>query len=372
MPISNPDSGKGRPVGAFALLAAMLAFATAYAAGERDDPMLRPAEPMPRAAESLLLDLAISGFRRIAVGERGHVLISDDGRTWQQVADVPVRATLTAVTARGDDAWAVGHDGVILRSRDAGRSWRLVHANPFDPDSDDPHNGVPLLDVLFVDAQRGFAVGAYALLLRSDDGGETWRRVTLPKPEGAAAADDVVDAGEGADDGSWLMDEEELTIDEEADPHLNAIARLDDGTLFIVAERGAGFRSTDGGETWERQTLPYDGSMFGLLAVDASRLLAFGLRGNALESTDAGLSWVPVDTGTSLSLFGGATLPEGGAILVGANGIVVSRANGNAPFVTRTFVNDRQESPILAAILAEGDGRFVVVGEKGVGIYRAE
>jgi photosystem II stability/assembly factor-like uncharacterized protein len=359
---------------AVALAAATLSGAlwgTVHAArgGEGDDPMLRPAEPMPRAIESLILDVAISGTRRIAVGERGHVLISDDGRSWQQVADVPTRATLTAVAARGDDALAVGHDGVIIRSRDAGRSWQLVHANPYSADDDDPHNGVPLLDVLLLEDGRGFAIGAYALMLRTDDGGETWDEVRLPKPEGAPE-EDASDAAD--DDGSWLMDADELTIDEEADPHLNAIARLDDGTLFVVAERGAGFRSVDGGASWERRTLPYDGSMFGLLAFDSSRLLAFGLRGNALESTDAGLSWTEVDTGTSLSLFGGAALPRGGAILVGANGVIVTRRDADSPFTIGTFVNERQESPILAAIVAEGDGRFIVTGEKGIGVHRAE
>lgn len=333
------------------------------------DPILLPAELMPRAVESLILDLAISGTRRIAVGERGHVLISDDGRTWRQVADVPTRATLTAVAARGDDAWAVGHDGVIIRSRDAGRTWRLVHSNPFVAGSDDPHNGVPLLDVLFLDADRGFAIGAYALMLRTDDGGESWNPIRLPKPE-VADTNDAIDDADG--DRSWLMDDDELTIDEEADPHLNAMARLDDGTLFVVAERGAGYRSIDGGATWERRTLPYDGSMFGLLAFDSSRLLAFGLRGNALESVDGGLSWTEVDTGTPLSLFGGAALARGGAVLVGANGVVVSRAEADQPFTITTFVNERQESPILAAIIPEGDGRFIVSGERGIGVLRAD
>jgi photosystem II stability/assembly factor-like uncharacterized protein len=187
----------------------------------------------------------------------------------------------------------------------------------------------------------------------------------------AAEADAAVPT-EAEDDDSWLMDADELTIDEEADPHLNAIARLDDGTLFIVAERGAGYRSIDGGETWERRTLPYDGSMFGLLALDSSRFLAFGLRGNALESIDGGLSWSEVDTGTTLSLFGGVALARGGAVLVGANGVVVSRGDAEQPFSLTTFVNDRQESPILAAIVAEGDNRFTVSGERGIGVYRAK
>ena len=64
----------------------------------------------------------------VAVGERGHVLVSgDEGRSWRQ-ADVPSRALLTGVFMH--DArlgWAVGHDEVVLRTRDGGLTWERVH-----------------------------------------------------------------------------------------------------------------------------------------------------------------------------------------------------------------------------------------------------
>ena len=103
---------------------------------------------MPLAARSLLLDLAAGDGWMVAVGERGHVLVSrDDGRTWVQ-KPAPTRATLTAVTVRGADlAWAVGHDEVILRTRDGGESWERVHAAPEEER--------PLLDVRFRDDRRG-------------------------------------------------------------------------------------------------------------------------------------------------------------------------------------------------------------------------
>src|SRR5690349_8937389 len=58
-------------------------------------PILRAAEssePARLAAKSLLLDVARAGSRLVAVGDRGHVLLSDDeGGTWRQVI-VPTRA----------------------------------------------------------------------------------------------------------------------------------------------------------------------------------------------------------------------------------------------------------------------------------------
>ena len=81
---------------------------------------------MPRAAQSLFLDVAAAGSRLVAVGERGHILYSQDsGESWTQ-AKVPTTAMLTAVFfTNADTGWAVGHDGNILLSRDGGVNWEL-------------------------------------------------------------------------------------------------------------------------------------------------------------------------------------------------------------------------------------------------------
>jgi photosystem II stability/assembly factor-like uncharacterized protein len=57
-----------------------------------------------------ILDVVQAGQRYIAVGERGHVLISRDGIEWEQAEFVPVQATLTRVDFAGGRLWAVGHD----------------------------------------------------------------------------------------------------------------------------------------------------------------------------------------------------------------------------------------------------------------------
>ena len=100
-------------------LAAQEAQAPAIAA---DDPVLLDAEMMPRVDRSMLLDAVRTDTGYVAVGERGHILLSGDGQTWTQ-AKVPTRATLTAVAAADGVLWAAGHDGVIVQSTDGGRTW---------------------------------------------------------------------------------------------------------------------------------------------------------------------------------------------------------------------------------------------------------
>ena len=150
---------------------------------------------------------------------------------------------------------------------------------------------------------------------------------------------------------------------QEPTPHLNGIARTGNGALFIVGERGSAFRSRDDGATWQRQQLPYDGSMFGVLGYADDHVLAFGLRGHVYESTDLGDHWTALPTGTELSLMGGVALANGGAVIVGANGIVLSRAGGSDPLTSAVD----EAAGIIATVLPLADKHtLLLAGENGV------
>ena len=271
------------------------------------DPATQDAEMMPRASQSLLLDTVQTAAGYFAVGERGHVLVSENGQDWKQVP-VPTRSTLTSITSADGVLWAGGHDGVIVHSTDGGQSWTRRRTQVWTPDYADPLDGVPVMDMLMVDGMNGFAVGAYAMFLETTDGGVTWSPRGIinydePEPEPVAEEETVADEP-AADD--WTFDASDLELEAESDPHLYAMARTDEGHLVIAGERGAFFRSTDGGQTWERDRLPYEGSMFGVLSFGGEHLLVHGLRGNVLESRDLGRSWTNVETGVNTSLMASA------------------------------------------------------------------
>lgn len=335
------------------------------------DPATLDAEMMPRASKSLLLDVVHTNAGYFAVGERGHILASEDGQSWSQLP-VPTRSTLTSIGTANGVLWAGGHDGVIVHSTDGGQSWTRRRTQVWTPDYADPLDGVPVMDILMMDGNQGFAIGAYAMFLETSDGGVTWSPRGIinydepePEPEPAEAQDAAA-----VDD--WTFDAADLELDAEADPHFYAMVRSDDGRLAIVGERGAFFRSSDGGQTWERKRLPYEGSMFGVLSFGGGHLLAHGLRGNVLESHDFGDTWTNVETGVDTSLMGGYALPGGGAILVGANGVVLQRPDADSPFTETRFEMPSGETPNLTGVLPAGDAGFIVVGDKGAGLFRPQ
>lgn len=312
-------------------VAALLARDAAAASAAADGPAI----VAPLVAQSLLLDVARAGDRLVAVGERGHILHSDDdGRTWKQSDAVPSRTMLTAVTfANSNEGWAVGHDEIILRTQDGGANWIAAQYRP--------ESQQPLLDVWFENASHGLAVGAYGSVYETRDGGRTWtgRKFSyqaLPQPRGAG--DDVP-----------------------PDYHLNKLIAAG-SRLFIAAEAGQLFRSDDGGASWRQLPSPYNGSFFGLLALGGDQLLAFGLRGRLFRSNDGGASWQALASGTTAMLTDGFRRNDGTLVLVGLSGTVLtSRDQG----LTWTLHQQPDRKGISAALPVAGDD-LVVVGEAGV------
>ncbi|MGH2434883.1 MAG: YCF48-related protein [Pseudomonas sp.] len=289
-----------------------------------------------KASQSLLIDAAHAGKRLVVVGDRGHILFSDDqGKAWTQ-ARVPTRQLLTAVFFLDDKrGWAVGHDAQILASNDGGATW----SKQFE----DLSRESPLLDVSFLDAQHGFAVGAYGALLETTDGGQHWQ-----------------DVAERLDNPDQL--------------HLNGIAQVKDAGLFIVGEQGCMFRSGDNGQTWSKVEGPYEGSLFGVIGTSQPRtLLAYGLRGNLFRSTDFGDTWQPIELkatrGTLEFGLASATLLDDGTLVLVGNGGSVLRSHDDG----QTFsVYNRADRIALAGVSGLANGGLLLVGQGGVHLATAE
>jgi len=342
------------------LVALTLALPHAAMADGFRDTLDTPARQSPFATKSLLNGVTTAGKRVVAVGQRGHIVYSDDaGKTWLQ-AQVPVSSDLVAVAfPTPEKGWAVGHDGVVLHSADGGTTWiRQLDGRSFgkimtefytaqaakgalgsseaaaaliDESGRITGQGAEnsLLDVWFADANNGFVVGAFNLIFHTADGGKTWE--------------------------PWYH--------RTANPsrlHLYTIRQLGN-ELFIVGEQGMVQKLDAASGNFVALDTGYKGTFFGITGSNGS-VVVHGLRGHAFRSVDAGKSWQKIETGLQDGITGSTTCGEKRLLLVSQAGKVLLSDN-----VGESFRPVKLDQAVPAsAVACLGSDLGIVVGPRGV------
>ena len=325
------------------------------------DPMDRPSLMMleGKSVRSVLLALTRANKRLIAVGEQGIILLSDDdGKTWRQ-SQTPVSVTLTDVYfTTSKKGWAVGHSGIVLRSNDSGETWtkqldgikaakmsldsvnNLIEKKKGDSETlkkaktaaellvkDGPDK--PFLKIYFSDENTGFIIGAYNLIFRTDDGGDTWK----PWQDRLKNVDSL---------------------------HLYGMSAKGND-IYLAGERGFFLRSSDKGQTFHAIATPYQGTYFGCITVSDGAVLVYGLKGNAYLSKNRGVTWQVIKT-VPTSITSGIQLRDGGVVLITEGGEVLLSKDMGCAFQP---IKIDHPSPFTDVIETE-DGNLLLVGVLGV------
>ncbi|WP_433885751.1 WD40/YVTN/BNR-like repeat-containing protein [Pseudomonas vranovensis] len=335
------------------------------------DRLERASRPSTMAVQMLLTDAQSLGSQLVMVGESGHILLrAADGVISQ--AQVPVDLLLTAVHFPDpNNGWAVGHDGVILHTSDAGKNWskqldgsdisklmltwaeaevaRLEKASLAAPDDDalnakldnalfaldDIKAGAesgpsrPLLDVWFRTAEEGWAVGAYGIFVHTRDGGKSWAY--------------------------------EPSMDNPERLHLNTLLGLASGSLLVAGEGGRLHRSDDGGAHWQPSQQLTQASLYNLLQLKSGQILAFGFGGTLLSSLDQGQSWHGLPLPVRASLYGGTQLADGSVLLAGQGGVLLYSRDGQEFKVWQ----GESKAPLLSVAALTSD-QLARIGSNGL------
>ena len=213
--------------------------------------------PQPQGNTIRAMDFAPG--RTFAVGDSGTGLRSDDGgRTWVGMS-TGTSAGLSRVQALTPDIVIVlGGDGCVLRrSDDGGRTFRKLYILA---EADCPDR---VQIAHFVDPQTGYLVLRDGTVLKTTDGGQTFGRTQTAVPEtrqrgGGATPSDAIFTGP------------------------------DTGVVFLENDP-RGFRTTDGGTSWQRVEAD-PGNVRRIERVDDTTIYAIG-PDTLLRSTDQGVTW---------------------------------------------------------------------------------
>lgn len=154
-----------------------------------------------------------------------------------------------------NNAWAVGNRGVILHITDKGGKVTLL---PTWVEK-------ALYNVDFTDVQNGLAIGQDGLIIKTSDGGKTWKQIKLELP---------------------------LQEWQAAQPHIFSMSRgADSQKVWAVGPVGAVIHSRDGGETWENLSLGRDVTLNGVSFANDTEGWVVGEFGTILHTSDGGRTW---------------------------------------------------------------------------------
>jgi uncharacterized protein (TIGR03437 family) len=257
------------------------------------------------AGSTKSLALPVKNAHQPRPGESQFLKSEDLGATWKLAGSLPSDppTALAADPVSPGLLYAGGLDG-IHKSTDGGLTWRLVRAAPMVS-----YPGVLQIAVDPVDPRRVFAIGFGEGLLRSDDRGETWERLTADPyaspfdriaidPHGSGMIlSTILYPGISRDGGkTWEPLAGPAGF---GSPRLAVFDPHQQGRIYLSTAAGTLGQfhlSTDYGKTWQSRTNPPD-AIYHDLVVDPERpevLYAATLVGFA-RSDNGGIAWKRVE-----------------------------------------------------------------------------
>lgn len=247
-----------------------------------------------------------------AAGSGGTLLeTSDGGVTWTKVSTMTKDTLRDACFVDDHTGWLVAERDVyklktndearsyLLRTDDGGLTWRAVYLEGVDPNA-------RLVRVIFSDLANGWVFGETGVVFATRDGGAHWTPQSPPTKHlllGGAFFDSsrlwLVGAGatiihtsnSGA---TW----QKGFVKDDTTGRFNATSFVGDRLGWAVGSGGRIVVTADGGRTWHVQRSNVDTDLFDVKFINASEGWASGAGGTLLRTVNGGRHWFAEQTGT--------------------------------------------------------------------------
>ena len=260
-----------------------------------------------------LYDIHVQGDEVFVVGYPGLLLHSKDrGKSWERI-DPGVRDALFAIDInKKGRGLIVGRTGLVLMTTDGGKTWAKRDSGAKEH----------LFCVDITESGKAWAVGHFGTVIHSPDGGLSWK----PQAFEADFPEGTPESGMGV-----ISDAEKENEGAAVEARLNAVAFADDNHGWIMGEFGMVLHTEDGGQTWKRQPSASGKLLYALHVFDENRVLAVGSEGTFMQTSDGGRHWQAADTGTGQHILG--LYPVGDALyVVGLEGLAMVRKGKEESF----------------------------------------
>jgi photosystem II stability/assembly factor-like uncharacterized protein len=234
--------------------------------------------------------------------------------------------------------WAAGDGGLVVRTRDEGRTWTRQSIATEES----------INDVFFLDKEDGYLLAGNRIYA-SDDGGETWREsARFPAANFGGAEPELYSVRFTSKKRGWIV---------------GSVSRRETVVDSLVLQ------TTDGGASWQRRTVPTKSELINLDFSGDKRGWIVGASGVVLNTRDGGETWGLQKSGTTATLYNVDFRGDKRGWAVGERGTIIKTADGGetwralkspvrATFLGVRFANDDDGWAVGrgGVILRTGDG----------------
>lgn len=267
-------------------------------------------------------------------GDSGYLAHTDNGgRNWTQ-QDIGTKENINEIYFRNDDNGYLVAGRKLFITKNGGRNWsetQIFRASDF-------RNSTPeFLSIRFADKKRGIVIGSLlnknedvidSLVMRTEDGGETWQRIIVPTKTELYHLDFVGSSrcwivGDGGvilvsyDGGANFQKQNSGT-----DKDLYNVDFRDENEGYAVGFKSTLLRTEDGGRNWMKVKTSFPDTFMRVDFADDKNGWIVGYGGTILRSSDKGKTWTKQNSGTKEHFYGLFMMKKYGWA-VGANGAVI-------------------------------------------------
>jgi photosystem II stability/assembly factor-like uncharacterized protein len=245
-----------------------------------------------------LMSIAANSSGHLFVGAWASILRStDNGATWERLANGLPNAWVVAIEVDGDDNLIAATTWGIFRSADSGESWTFIGPTPFPTALD--------LQDMAMNANGWICAPVfYEGIYVSTDGGETWRLTTNGLEDlfvGGIAVDDENRILAGSFFGTVYESTNAGLFWNRINPEYrfsSVEALLIDGSgLYAGSWIGGVFWTADGRATWQQMNEGIAAASIYKLATNSNGTVFARGRANMWRSPDHGVTWIPTTFG---------------------------------------------------------------------------
>jgi len=268
------------------------------------------------AAGDLIAVFFTSAERGFVAGDKGYfTFTTNGGKSWEKQF-VNTEEDINEIYFRNSDNGYVVAGKKMFLTDDGGRSWRETKIYKA---SDFKNLKPEFLSIRYADKKRGLIVGSLlnkdgdvvdSLVMRTEDGGETWSRILVPSKTELYHLD-FVDSSRG-----WIVGDKGLILitydggvnwqiqKSGTDKALYNVDFRDSVEGYVVGGKGTILRTENGGKTWETIKTNFPSTFLRVNFADDKNGWIVGYGGTILRSSDKGRTWIKQDSGTKENLYG--------------------------------------------------------------------